>query len=319
MKRSRNTVVATLLALGASIPAHSQARTSDEQTTVRVARQASPAVVSVSRQGGAGSGVIIRDDGVIITNAHVVGRAATVEVQLADGRALPGRVLGRDPSVDIAVVQVQAANLPVAPLADSDRLEVGQAAIAIGNPLGLERTVTTGVISAINRDPRGFELGGLIQTDAAINPGNSGGPLLDSSGRVVGINTAILEGTTGLGFAIPINLARDVADQILTTGRVRRAFLGIGYADIDPYLAREFGLPVQEGIIITQVGTGSPAARAGIRQGDIITAIGRTEITQGGDLRRALRGQRPGDPVSLTVIGAEGRRSVNVRLGEAPS
>ncbi len=143
------------------------------------------------------SGVIIRRDGVILTNAHVVRSATDVEVGLADGRRVSGRVLGRDPTVDVAVVRIQATNLPAAPIADSDRLEVGQTAIAIGNPIGLERTVTTGVVSAVNRSPRGIELGGLIQTDAAINPGNSGGPLLDSQGRVIGINTVIVQGTTG--------------------------------------------------------------------------------------------------------------------------
>jgi serine protease Do len=321
MKRTRLSIgsaiaLTSLLTWGAL----GQATTAGEQTVVRVARQISPAVVSVGQAGGSGSGVIIRSDGIILTNAHVVGRSNAVEVRLADGRVLQGQVLGRDPGVDVAVLRVPATNLPVAPLGDSDRLEVGQSAIAIGNPLGLERTVTTGVVSAINRDPVGFELGGLIQTDAAINPGNSGGPLLDSSGRVIGINTVILRGATGLGFAIPINMARDVADQIITTGRVRRAFLGIGYADIDRFLAAQFRLPVREGIIVTSVAPGSPAARAGLRPEDIITRIGETQVTQGGDLRRSLRARRPGDTVTLTVLrgGAQPQR-VTVTLAEAPA
>jgi len=273
-----------------------------EATVIRVARQAIPAVVAVSVRGGSGSGVIVRRDGVIITNAHVVGDATQVDVGLADGRRVSGRVLGRDPTVDVAVVQVSAADLPVAPLADSDRLEVGQTAIAIGNPIGLERTVTTGVVSAVNRSPRGFELGGLIQTDAAINPGNSGGPLVDSQGRVMGINTVIVRGTTGLGFAIPINLARDIADQVLTTGRVRRAQLGIVPDDLIPELAQQYNLPVREGIIVRQVDPGSPADRAGLRLADIITRIDNQAVTTSGDLRRILRSRRPGDRVRLTVV-----------------
>ena len=273
-----------------------------EATVIRVARQAIPAVVAVSVRGGSGSGVIVRRDGVIITNAHVVGDATQVDVGLADGRRVTGRVVGRDPMVDIAVVQVSATDLPIAPLADSDRLEVGQTAIAIGNPIGLERTVTTGVVSAVNRSPRGFELGGLIQTDAAINPGNSGGPLVDSQGRVMGINTVIVRGTTGLGFAIPINLARDIADQVLTTGRVRRAVLGIVPDDLIPELAQQYNLPVREGIIVRSVDPGTPAARAGLQPADIITRIDDQPVTTSGDLRRVLRSRRPGDQVRLTVV-----------------
>jgi serine protease Do len=283
-----------------------------------VARQAAPSVVSVQRDGGVGSGVVIRRDGVILTNAHVVGDARQVRIGLADGRDLNARVLGRDPTVDVAVVQVDGTELPVAPFADSDVLLVGQTAIAIGNPLGLERTVTRGVVSAINRSPRGFGLDGLIQTDAAISPGNSGGPLLDSRGRVIGINTAIIAapGASGLGFAIPINLARDIADQVLTTGQIRRAYLGVDYRDIDEPLAEQFQLPVREGVIITVVGQGTPAARAGLRQGDIVTALDGKPVRQGGDLRRAIRGQKPGDEVRLRVLRPDGQREIVARLGE---
>lgn len=293
-----------------------------EAVVIRVARQATPAVVAVAVRGGSGSGVIIRQDGVILTNAHVVRDFGDVEVGLADGRRVSGRVLGRDPAVDVAVVRVEATDLPAAPLADSDRLEVGQMAIAIGNPIGLERTVTTGVVSAVNRSPRGFELGGLIQTDAAINPGNSGGPLLDSQGRVMGINTVIIQGTTGLGFAIPINLARDIAEQVLTTGRVRRAVLGIVPDDLIPELAQQYDLPVREGIIVRQVEPGSPAARAGLQVADIITQIDGQRVTTSGDLRRILRSRRPGDTVRLTVVRAPDRGrattlTLTAQLGEA--
>jgi S1-C subfamily serine protease len=295
--------------------------TPEERTIIGVARAASPAVVSVVRPAeGSGSGIIIRPDGVIITNAHVVGNAHQVQVGLADGRVLEGRVLGGDPSLDIAVVRVKAENLPVAVLGDADRLVVGQAAIAIGNPLGLERTVTAGVVSAVNRNPSGLGLDGLIQTDAAISPGNSGGPLLDSHGHVIGINTAVIRapGAEGLGFAIPINLATDVATQVLKTGRVHRAYLGVSLRDVDPQLARQFGLPVQAGVMVAAVGRDTPAGRAGIRPGEIITRIDGQEVTQGGDLRRALRAHKPGDRVRLRLVTPSGTRDVDVPLAEAP-
>jgi S1-C subfamily serine protease len=306
------------------------ARLPEEDALIRVARQITPAVVGVSRQGGSGSGVLIRADGVLLTNAHVVGNVRNVEISLADGRRLQGTVLGRDETVDIAVVRVRSGGasgtqlaaqqrLPLAPLGDSDQLEVGQQAIAIGNPIGLERTVTAGIVSAVNRSPRGFELGGLIQTDAAINPGNSGGPLLDSRGRVIGINTAILRGTTGLGFAVPINLANDVATQILTTGRVRRAFLGVGYRDLLPEIAAQYQLPVREGIIVTDVARGTPAQRAGLELGDIIVRIDDVAITTGGDLRRVLRQRAPGSTVTLrwVRVGRQGgEMTARVQLSE---
>ncbi|HEX5387343.1 MAG TPA: trypsin-like peptidase domain-containing protein [Gemmatimonadales bacterium] len=289
-----------------------------EQITVRVARQISPSVVSVRRQDALGSGIIIQSDGVIITNAHVVGSARQVQVGLADGRELNGEVLGRDPSVDVAVVRVDGHNLPAAPLADSDDLVPGQTAIAIGNPLGLERTVTVGVVSAVNRSPRGFGLEGLIQTDAAISPGNSGGPLLNSNGQVIGITTAVIAapGASNLGFAVPINLANDIAHQVVTTGRITRAFLGIDYRDIDEILAQQFGLPVDQGIIVAAVGRGTPAARAGLRQGDIITELDGKPLKGGGELRKALRARKPGDTVTLTVLRPGGTSTVKATLSE---
>lgn len=289
-----------------------------EETTVRVAREATPTVVSVTRNGGSGSGIIVRQDGVIITNAHVVGNSRVVEVSLADGRKFQGAVLDRDPTIDIAVVRIQATGLPTARIGDSDRLAAGQMAVAIGNPLGLERTVTSGVISAVNRNPRGFELSGLIQTDAAINPGNSGGPLLDSQARVIGINTVMLQGAAGLGFAVPINLAHDMVEQVLTTGRVRRAYLGISSRDIEPELASQFRLPVSEGIIVLEVGPRTPAAYAGIQRMDIITRINNTPITRGGDLIRILRNTPPNTEVQVTVLRPQGARTISVTLAEAP-
>ena len=308
------------LSLFLVVPLAEAQRSAEENTVIRVARSATPAVVSVSSRGGSGSGVIVRADGVIITNAHVVGNAREVEVRTADGRTFTGSVLGRDEQVDTAIVRIRATNLPAAPLGDSDRLEVGQTAVAIGNPLGLERTVTSGVVSAVNRDPRGIGVAtGLIQTDAAINPGNSGGPLLDSSGRVIGINTAMLAGTTGLGFAIPINVATDVMQQILDTGRVRRAFIGIDFRDISPDIARQFRLPIEEGLVIVFVQRNSPAQRAGLQVEDFIVGFDGQPIKDSGDLRRLLRARKPGDTVPMQIVRDGRRQTVNVRLGEASS
>lgn len=296
----------------------------DEQNVIRVARQVSPAVVSVERRGGSGTGVIIRSDGIIVTNAHVVGNARSVQVRLADGRNLPGEVLGGDPDVDIAIVRVGLSDLPAAPVGDSDRLQVGQTAIAIGNPLGLERTVTRGVVSAINRPGGRIGLTELIQTDAAINPGNSGGPLLDSRGNVIGINTAIIRGAgavgaVGLGFAVPINVAIDVATQILTVGRVQRAFLGVSYQENNPFLAAQYRLAVDHGVILIQVGANTPAGRSGLRPGDILTEIDGDTIEIGGDLRRALRDRQPGQTVRIAGFRQGSRFEIDVTLAEAPT
>jgi serine protease Do len=293
-------------------------QTTDEQNVIRVARQVTPAVVGIASGNASGSGVVVRQEGVIVTNAHVVGRSREVEVSLANGERVPGRVLGRDANVDIAVVQIPARRaIAVATVGDSDRLTVGQSAIAIGNPLGLERTVTTGVVSAVNRSPRGIELGGLIQTDAAINPGNSGGPLVDSRGAVIGINTVIYNEAQGLGFAVPINLANDIVQQLLTEGVIRRAWFGISYDNVEPEMAAYYGLPVEQGIIVLQIDPRSPAAQAGLRRGDIITRIDTDAIQRGGDFQRVLRSRRPGQTVTVTVARPGGGTArLNVRLGE---
>lgn len=323
--RARAASAAAAILFAAPLALAAQGRLPDEATIIRVAKQATPAVVSVTDPGvGMGSGVIIRADGIIITNAHVVGTATRVEVGLADGRQIAGQVLGRDPSVDVAVVRVQLTGLPTAPLGNSDQIEVGQTAIAIGNPVGLDRTVTTGIISAVNRSPRGFELGGLIQTDAAINPGNSGGPLLDSQGRVVGINSAILQGTTGLGFAIPINLAQEIANQVLTTGHITRPYLGINPADLSPEIADRFNLPVREGVIIRTVDPRAPAGRAGLQPGDIIVSVNNAPTPTASELLRILRQSKPGDTIQIGVVRLDengrlaGRATVAVQLASAP-
>ena len=294
--------------------------TSEELATIRVARAVMPTVVSIISQGrGSGSGAIIRGDGMILTNAHVVGGARTVNVGLADGRKLEGMVLARDVTLDVAVVRVSATDLPAVQMGDSDALQVGQRAIAIGNPLGLDRTLTEGVISATNRTTP--QLGGetFIQTDAAISPGNSGGPLVDSRGRIVGINSAVISGmgASNLGFAIPINTAMAMANQVLTTGRYVRAFVGIQYVDITPEIAERFRLAAREGVIVQGVQPQSPADRAGMRAEDIITRVADTPVRHGGDLRRALREMRPGQSAPFTVLRGGRQQVVTVRLGQA--
>jgi serine protease Do len=284
-----------------------------EETVIQVTKRTTPAVVSIRSRFGSGSGVIIRADGVILTNAHVVGSSQRVEVGLASGEELAGEVLGRDPTIDIAVVRVSGRRLEPAPVGDSDQIQVGQSAIAIGNPAGFERTVTTGVISAIDRS-LGRNYDELIQTDAAINPGNSGGPLLDSSGRVIGINTAVLRDAVGIGFAVPINLARDVADQLLTTGVIRRAFLGVDYTEINRELAAYFDLPVQEGIILRYVDANTPAAAAGLKREDIIVELDGTPIKRSGDFVKVMRSKRPGDTLRIVGIRPGGRFTTQARL-----
>jgi S1-C subfamily serine protease len=301
----------------------------EEQNIIRVTKAATPAVVGITTPRGAGTGVIIRADGVVVTNAHVVETFRTVQVELATGNTVEGRVLGVDLTSDIAVIDIPGSSLPVAPLGDSDRLQVGQTAIAIGNPVGLERTVTVGIVSAIGRSlPSGprdrYAHDEVIQTDAAINPGNSGGPLLDSSGRVIGINVAALregggEIVEGVNFAVPINLARNVADQLLTTGVIRRTFLGVGSQTVDEELVRQFNLPVREGIIVTEVESGTPAAAAGLRAGDIITRAGDTPITSDGDLRRFLREHRPGETVTIQGVRPSGPFTVRATLVQVES
>jgi serine protease Do len=298
--------------------------TAEELVIIRVSRQVSPAVVSIgtttARGEGIGSGVIIRADGMILTNAHVVGGARTVEVSLADGRTLTGTVLGRDPALDVAVVRVAGTNLPAATIGNSDQLQVGQRAIAIGNPIGFARSVTTGVVSALNRNAGRGTYETFIQTDAAISPGNSGGPLLDSRGTVIGINSVVVRapGAEGLGFAIPINAAMEMANQVLTTGTYRRAYVGVNLDDLDPEVARQYRLPISSGAIITAVAADSPGGAAGLRPGDVITRIDTTNITSSGDLLRVLRSRRPGDTVRLTVARYPDFRTttISVRLGE---
>ena len=262
-----------------------------------------------------GTGVIFAEEGLILTNAHVVERSDEVEVRLTDGRTLAGAVVGLDSVTDLAVVRVTSSTpLPVAPLGDSDALEVGDWAIAVGNPFGLENTVTMGIISNLNRNISKLGITDkrldLIQTDAAINPGNSGGPLLNAAGEVIGINTLVRSGPgAGLGFAIPINRARTIAEELIKTGKVSHAMVGIGLRPLTPELAREFNrnsdrsfqLPERQGVLITNVMPLSPAERAGLRAGDVILTADGGRVTNPEQLLQAVESAGVGGRLRLNV------------------
>lgn len=310
-----------------------------EEPVVMAVEKAGPATVKIEtireivvdqfffqqleRQQGIGSGVIYRPDGHILTNDHVVAGAEEIIVQLADGRSFVGHVIGRDPLTDLAVVKVDAENLPVAEFADSDELRVGQVVIAIGNPLGQDHTVTTGVVSALNRDllvdPRQNRfLEGMIQTDAAINPGNSGGPLLNRGGQVIGVTTAIIERAQGIGFAIPSTIARAIGDQIISHGEPLR--LGVLGGSLTPALARSIQqqanirLAVDRGAFITRVLADTPAARAGLSQGDIVTSINGEEIAGIRELRDAVQRAGFGGKLNLGFYRGPDKNEVEVHL-----
>jgi S1-C subfamily serine protease len=290
-----------------------------------------------------GSGILIDNDGHVLTNAHVVDGASSVTVKFGDGDALPAKVMGADNSTDIAVLSVDPDKVDAQPLqlGDSDTVKVGDGAIAIGNPYGLDRTVTSGIISALQRQisaPNGFTISDVIQTDAAINPGNSGGPLIDADGRVIGINSQIAtgsggSGSVGIGFAVPINTAKDVASQIIDNGSVEHAYLGIEGADLTSELAKVLNLDVDQGVLVQKVTSGGPAADAGVEAGnatvavagaevraggDVITAVDGKKITGMDDLIAVVNGKQPGDDVTLTVLRNGSSQDITVKLGDRP-
>lgn len=279
-------------------------------------------------QRGTGSGFIINSNGQIITNAHVVDGADRVSVTLKDGRTLEGRVLGSDNLTDIAVIKVEAENLPTVKVGNSNELQVGEWAIAIGNPLGLNNTVTTGIISATDRNSSQIGVGdkrvAFIQTDAAINPGNSGGPLLNDRGEVIGVNTAIIQGAQGIGFAIPINKATQIAEQLIANGKVEHAFLGVQMAEITPELkqdlkAREgLTLNADQGVLIVRVVPNSPAARAGIRPGDIVQSIDGRSITTPTQVQDMVEKTTIGEILPLTVERNGKTQNLDVKVGVLP-
>ena len=261
---------------------------------------------------GTGSGFIINKEGDIITNAHVVSGADKVTVILKDGRQIEGKVLGSDELTDIAVVQVKADNLPVVSLGSSQSLQPGDWAIAIGNPLGLDNTVTAGIISAIGRNSGQIGVDkrvSFIQTDAAINPGNSGGPLLNQDGEVIGVNTAIIQGAQGLGFSIPIETAQRISKQIIQTGKVSRAYLGIQMVTVDPNVKRQvnqdsdLGIQISEekGVLITRVVDASPAAKAGARKGDVIIKLDNRDVLSADQVTQLVEARSVGDKLQMEI------------------
>lgn len=255
---------------------------------------------------GIGSGFVIKSDGYILTANHVIRKARRIEVILPDGEALEGGIVGADPTTDIAVIKVAAENLPVAKLGDSSKLKVGQIVIALGNPFGLTGgpTVTMGVISALNRSIRSkvLVLEDLIQTDAAINPGNSGGPLVNVHGEVIGVNTAIIPYAQGIGFAIPINLAKKVSEELITYGRVIRPWIGVIGISISRRIATYYNLPIDKGALIIEVVPRSPAYKAGIRAGDIITSVDNVPINNADDLKKEISKKKVGEEIKVQII-----------------
>jgi S1-C subfamily serine protease len=328
--------------------------TPDEEINIRVYRAASPAVVNITTiavaydfflnpmpKEGTGSGAIIDRSGHILTNFHVIDGARRLEVTLADGSKWPARPVGADPSNDLAVIKIDAPveKLTVIPLGDSAKLLVGQKVLVIGNPFGLDRTLTVGIVSSLGRSIRadnGRLIRGIIQTDAAINPGNSGGPVLNSSAEVIGVSTAIFSpsgGSVGVGFAVPINTAKQIISELINRGYVARPYLGIAGHEIVPALVQALRLPVKEGIMVVEVTPGSPAQRAGIRGGDRAVQVGNMIVRVGGDiitevdqvkvrtfeeLSDFIDTKQPGDTVALTFNRQGKFNVVEVRLRERP-
>jgi len=299
----------------------------EEQRIVDIVKRVSPSVVAVTNYDdkgepqGLASGIIVTPEGDILTNNHVIKNAGKLTVTLADGSEVVAKSLGGDPLIDLAIVKIGRKNLPAATLGDSDRLQVGQIAIAIGNPYGFERTVTVGVVSALKRTipGGGAPLSDLIQTDAKIYPGNSGGPLVDSSGNVIGVNTVVVGGEAGvLGFAIPINTARAIMNDVTSVGHVIVPWVGITFSEITPEIASVFDLPTKEGVIIAGVEKNGPAARGGIKKGDIIVEAAGRKIADSGDLQKVVRDATIGKKMQLKVLRDSKPLSITIIVGEMP-
>ena len=272
------------------------------------------------RDKSLGSGFLISKDGFIVTNDHVVRDAESIQVKLSNDKVYEARVIGGDQKTDIAVIKIDAADLPAAVLGDSDKLEVGQWAVAIGNPFGLDRTMTVGVISATGRSNMGIETyENFIQTDASINPGNSGGPLLNVYGEVIGINTAIVAAGQGIGFAIPVNMAKPVVAQLIQKGSVSRGYMGVTIQPVSEDLAQPFGLKQAKGALINDVIKGGPADRAGIRQGDIITALNGKEVKDPSHLQRLVAETGIGTAVKISVFRDGKPLELSLTLASADS
>lgn len=346
--------ILTLLVWAGITPSISWALTLDEQNNIDIYRQAAPAVVNITStviqrdfffgvvpRSGSGSGVIIDPKGYILTNNHVIENAQRIEVTLSNGNKWPGNLVGTDPYNDLAIIRIDAPSeqLQTLPLGSSQDLQVGQKVIAIGNPFGLQQTLTTGIISSLGRTIRseqGQEMEDLIQTDAAINPGNSGGPLLDSEGRIIGLNTVIVSpsgGSVGIGFAIPVDTIKRISSELIEKGYVAHPWLGVTLFPVQPWLARELGLKAERGVMIVQIIRDGPADKAGLQGAKRILRAGNAEIPVGGDvivafeeeatesseeLVRMIRKKRPGDKVELRILRENRFKKVRVVLGERP-
>jgi S1-C subfamily serine protease len=303
------------------------------RAVVGVVDKVGPAVVSIgiktrrtrsapAEGEGAGSGVIVTPDGYVLTNNHVVEQASDVKVSLTDGSTLPAQIVGMDPATDLAVVRIDAPHLPMAQLGDSASLRVGQLAIAIGNPLGFQSTVSTGVISALGRALRtqsGRLIENVIQTDVPLNPGNSGGPLVDSRGRVIGINSAMIYMAQGISFAIPVNTAKWVISELLMHGKVRRSYLGLAGQNrpLSQRMQRYFELPTKTVVEVMSVEANGPAQRAGLREGDLIVAIDGQSTATVDDIHRMLASKLSGSEISLTILRNRERLELHTITGEA--
>lgn len=328
--------------------------TTDEKNNISIYKKASPGVVNISSvvlrrdfffnvipREGAGSGAIVDQRGYILTNHHVIKNASKVEVTLADGSKWPGQFVGSDPENDLAVIKIDAPKdrLTVLPLGDSSTLRVGQKVLAIGNPFGLGQTLTTGIISFVGRRIKtdsGLMIDEVIQTDAAINPGNSGGPLLNSDGRVIGINSAIISPTgasVGIGFAIPVNTAKRVLPDLISLGYVAYPWLGVSVYPLLPGFAEALKLKAKWGAVVAEVVRGGPAHKAGLREGDRVVQVGNSLLPIGGDvitamdgkkilssdeLIRRVRGLRPGDVITLRVLRDDRFMNIPLKLEERP-
>ncbi|KPL16289.1 MAG: hypothetical protein AMJ92_12995 [candidate division Zixibacteria bacterium SM23_81] len=340
-----------LFAAGYSL---SVAETEDEENNISIYRRVGPGVVNITSvvlerdfffnpipREGAGSGSIIDDSGHILTNYHVIRDSRKLEVTLSDGSKWPARFVGSDPDNDLAVIKIDAPKekLTVISMGDSSQLQIGQKVLAIGNPFGLRQTLTTGIISSLGRSIRseaGTMIEDVIQTDAAINPGNSGGPLLDSKGRIIGINSAIISPTgasVGIGFAIPVNIAKRILPELISKGHVSYPWIGASVYPLIPEFARALGLQVERGAVIAEVIRGGPLDRAGLRGGDRLVQVGNSLIPVGGDviiemdgkkvtssndLLRMIRDHRPGDRVELKVLRKGKVLHMEVTLDEKP-
>ena len=318
----------------------SQVRIEESNAIITATNKVAPAVVTITTTTsglvsgtGTGSGVIYDADGWILTNRHVAENAESMTVTLNDGRSFDGTVYGLDSLTDLAIVKIDGEDLPVAPIGTSANLEPGQLAIAIGNPLGFENTVTTGIVSGLGRvitasdatQTSAETLRNLIQTDAAINPGNSGGPLVNSAGQVIGINTAVNAEAQGLGFAIPIDVARPIMEQAVAGQELQRPWIGVYYVPVTPTIAEEENLGVDAGALVSSssngtpaVFPGSPADAAGLQDGDVIVAIDGEQITSESDLAALMLSHAPGDTVTLRVLRDSSATDIEVTLGVLP-